>query len=86
MTYFSVAQLPKSIVLQRSLQKGMKGSFKSTVFLQMGQGIVIVQRIFYRLSGAVCWRFIGTIWISDPEDFGVRNPDSLASISSPTKS
>src|SRR6185437_6038419 len=35
-TYFSDAQLPRSIMRQRSLQKGMFGSSNGTSFLQMG--------------------------------------------------
>ena len=42
-TYFPSAQFARSIILQRSLQKGMKGSPKETGFLQMGHFI-----FFYR--------------------------------------
>ena len=38
--YFPVAQLPKSMIRQRSLQKGNSGSPGATSFLQMGQFIL----------------------------------------------
>ena len=38
-TYFSEAQLPRSISLHRSLQNGMKGSLNLTSFLQIGHFI-----------------------------------------------
>ena len=37
MTYFPLAHLPRSIVRQRSLQKGDSGSALLTGFLQIGQ-------------------------------------------------
>jgi hypothetical protein len=40
MTYFSEAQLPRSIMRQRSLQNGMLGSSKATSFLQIGHRTV----------------------------------------------
>jgi len=36
MTYFSLAQFPRSISLQRSLQKGKNSSPRSTGFVQIG--------------------------------------------------
>jgi hypothetical protein len=40
-TYFSLAQLPRSMILQRSLQKGKKGESVVTSFLQMGHFIAL---------------------------------------------
>src|ERR1019366_4340560 len=42
-TYLPVAQLPRSMMRQRSLQKGKSGSPGATDFLQMGQ--VIIRRL-----------------------------------------
>jgi hypothetical protein len=39
MTYFSIAQLPKSIARQRSLQNGASGSLRLTGFWQIGHFI-----------------------------------------------
>jgi hypothetical protein len=39
--YFPVAQLPRSMIRQRSLQKGNSGASGATSFLQMGQVISI---------------------------------------------
>src|SRR5580658_6963446 len=40
-TYFSLAQLPRSMILQRSEQKGKNGSSAETSFLQIGHFIVL---------------------------------------------
>jgi len=39
-TYFSLAQLPRSMILQRSLQKGKNWESGKTSFLQMGHFII----------------------------------------------
>jgi len=53
MTYFSEAQLPKSTVRQRSLQKGKSGSPKATDFLQMGHCVRIGWLISAESGGAI---------------------------------
>lgn len=80
MTYFPLDQLPKSMSLQRSLQNGMKGSVRCTVFLQIGHFMGT-----YLASGTVWGRSSGMIWMRPFAGEGFQ-PDSLASTSSPTKS
>src|SRR6185437_13604639 len=55
MTYFSVAQLARSRVRQRSLQNGMLGSSKGTLRWQIGQVIVLAMIEFLLLvsDGAI---------------------------------
>ena len=57
-TYFSDAQLPRSMSLHRSLQNGMSGSSRETGFLQIGHFI------HQRLSGPICGRATGRICTS----------------------
>lgn len=56
MTYFSLAQLLKSIILQRSLQNGEFGSACETFLPQMGQRTAAA---IFLLSGRraqwLCW-------------------------------
>jgi hypothetical protein len=47
-TYFPVAQLPKSMIRQRSLQKGNSGSPGVTSFLQMGHFMERTAVPYYR--------------------------------------
>src|SRR5580700_1420729 len=53
-TYFSVAQLPRSIRRQRSLQKGISGLSKVTSFLQIGHFILEQFVIVFRLKFSAC--------------------------------
>ena len=66
MTYFSEAQLPKSINRHRSLQKGISGLSKVTSFLQIGHLI-----LGHSVSEPIPWLTPGVITPSrkggDPE-------------------
>lgn len=59
MTYFSLAQLPRSIILQRSLQNGKKLVSGETSFLQIGHFIALRQGSEKDLCGATTLEQLG---------------------------
>ncbi len=74
MTYFSEAQLPRSIKRQRSLQKGILGSSKATSFLQMGQRTVAVIRVPNCSAFIIAFYSCGTGWAVEEPSGGAAGP------------